>query len=58
MKEIKEGSRVSIKCDVYKNNRKFYGTITAIFPLFNQAKVRIDGNKKSTTFCTKWMKPI
>lgn len=49
------GVKVIVKCPVYKNGKKFKGTIKEIIKSENQAKVIIEGNKKSTIFSIAWI---
>jgi hypothetical protein len=48
------GNKVLVKCPAYKNEKRFYGTITGV-KKDGCYYVLIDGNKKSTPFSYLWL---
>jgi hypothetical protein len=51
---MQSGSKVIIKCPVYRNGRKFTGIVKSILNDVS-VMVLIDGNKKATKFCKCWI---
>jgi len=47
------GKKVTVKCPVYKNERRFTGTIAGLTAA--GYKVIIEGNQKATSFAACWV---
>ena len=54
MDTFKRGDKVIIRCNVYHNGSKKYGTFTR-YKNETTAFIQIDGNKKSTQFALIWL---